>query len=68
MLALTRNVSLTDIIVAKIIINVFLVPFLYLASLRNTGGASMGGYGYGYQRQRKLNIFNPLMPRIESHW
>ena len=48
----------------------FLVPFLYLASLRNSGGASTGGYGYGYgyQQQRKFNIFNPLMPKIESQW
>jgi len=47
------------------------LPFLYLASLRNTGGSSntggYGGYG-GYQQQRKFNIFNPLMPRIESPW
>ena len=69
-LALTRNIFLLINIMGRILINMFKVPFLYLASLRNTGGSSTGGYGYGYgyQQQRKFNIFNPLMPKIESPW
>ena len=47
---------------------IFLVPFLYLASL-NGGGSDTGGYGYGgYQNQRTFNIFSPLMPQFESRW
>ena len=69
-LALTRNIFLFINIMGRILINMFIVPFLYLASLRNTGGSSTGGYGYGYgyQQQRKFNIFNPPMPKIESPW
>lgn len=70
-LALTRNIFLFINIMGRILYTyIILVPFLYLASLRNTGGSSTGGYGYGYgyQQQRKFNIFNPLMPKIESPW
>ena len=45
-LALTRNIFLFINIMGRILINMFIVPFLYLASLRNTGGSSTGGYGY----------------------